>query len=226
MLEMMMATRQIKPEAKGQFVNKSANTSPTITIPENVSFVNGVVIGAGGSGGGAGGGGGGGGSILYFNKLPVKKGDVFQLVVGAAAAYSFGDGNQGGVVELRLNGVAIATAVGGQGGKRTTKVGGAVGTMTLPSGSPLYNAGVQYRIGLGTTGQSQSSGAAGNAGSYDATTNTGGQSPYGKGGGEKIYGAGSKGGDPGDSSPTCAPGAIRLVWGSDREYPLNSLGNV
>lgn len=221
-----MNVTSVKPEAKGQFMNNTSNTATTVTIPDNVSFVNGVVIGAGGSGGGSGGGGGGGGSIIYFNKLPVKKGDVFQLVVGVAAPYSYGDGNQGGVVELRLNGVAIVTAVGGQGGKRTTQVGGASGTISLPSGSPLYGSGVQYRIGLGTAGQSQASGAAGNAGSYDATANTGGQSPYGKAGGSKIHGAGSKGAAVGDSSPTCPPGAIRLVWGLGREYPLNSLGNA
>ena len=225
MIEMLNISGGKKQEAKGQAINVSENTNFNVTIPENVTRINGVAIAGGGSGGGSGGSGGGGGSLVYFNHVPVKTGDILRLSVGPTAAFSYVDGNKGSSVTITLNGVAILTIDGATGGTRVSKVGGKTGIVSVPADSPLRAVGASYTVGAGTSGVSATSGAPGNAGSYTTTANIGGQSPYGQGGSNKIFGAGSKGAAVDDSSPTCAPGAIRIVWGDGREYPDNSIGD-
>ena len=91
MIEMLNISGGKKQEAKGQAINVSENTNFNVTIPENVTRINGVAIAGGGSGGGSGGSGGGGGSLVYFNHVPVKTGDILRLSVGPTAAFSYVD---------------------------------------------------------------------------------------------------------------------------------------
>jgi hypothetical protein len=169
----------------------TAGVSSYFTVPEGVTSLSAVCIGAGGGGGGTGsdsfaaGGGGGGG--LTWGIFSVVPGDVLEIfvgtagVAGAASNAAAGVGGAGGDTYIRLFsrvgggagvGGNILIAEGGRGGgKATTNTGSAAGGAGGRGGSTSYgaptNAGItvfKYNGGAGGNGGSCTGGGAGGGG--------------------------------------------------------------
>jgi hypothetical protein len=224
--------------------------SYTWVAPAGVTSVCAVVVGGGGnmgsaggsatcgpmtkSGGGAGAYGGGGGSLAWANDMPVTPGASYTVVVGAAGGNS-----------SFLPGVSASQSgggVGGTGGGSGNGTGGGAGGYTGDGGTLL---GSNYGTGgAGTGGGAGSGGAApnsagagGGVGLLGQTTNgAGGLSTGGGGGGGSggakggdaaaggggLYGGGGAYGVGGGGSNAGASGAVRIIWGTGRSYPLNA----
>jgi hypothetical protein len=179
----------------------TAGVSSYFTVPDGVTSLSAVCIGAGGGGAGgandiAGGGGGGGGlSWASFSTIP---GDVLEIFVGSAGAgggVSAGNstGSNGGDTYIRLFsrigggagvGGDILIAEGGRGGaKATTTTGSGAGGAGGRGGTTTYGIPTNASVGIYTYG----GGAGGNGGSCTA----GGAGGGGAGG---YIGVGGNGG--------------------------------
>lgn len=188
---------------QNQVTYNTAGVSSYFTVPEGVTSLSAVCIGAGGGGGGtgtdnfaAGGGGGGGLSWGIFSVVP---GDVLEVFVGSAGAAgpasnaAAGAGGNGGDTYIRLFsrigggagvGSNILIAEGGRGGAKATTTGGSgAGGAGGRGGSTSYGAPTNAGITMFTYG----GGAGGNGGSC-----TGGGAGGGGAGG--YLGAGGNGG--------------------------------
>lgn len=186
-----------------QVAGQQAFTNGTYswTAPSGVSTVAAVAIGSGTSGGlggpdsngnSNGGAGGQGGSLVYNNSISVTPGASYAVTVGQNSQFQ-----------------QLAT--------------------TGPAQAPTGGTGFTGQPG-GPGGNSQGSGAPGGPGggaaNYDSNGNTNSgtghqgnnQGPYGKGGN------GGRGGcfGPGSSGQAGQQGAVRIIWGSGREYPGNA----
>lgn len=117
-------------------------TSGTWTVPENVHFVDLILIGGGGGGGGGysggsgsdGGGGGGGGSsgaVTFYEHVKVTPGQEVPIIIGAGGNGGNGEstgsataGSDGGSTQF-LN--TYLTSQGGKGGNRGDSSNGGLG---------------------------------------------------------------------------------------------------
>ena len=130
---------------------------------------------------------------------------------GGAAGYSGnggigGDADEGATYEsitgTRVNpapGIAGTGGAGGGGGAGATTAGGG-------GGVGLYGTGAN-----GTGGAASTQGGGGSAGSGGAVSSAG-----------ALYGGGGGGIDASGNAGSGAQGAARIIWGTDRYYPLSA----
>ena len=110
-----------KQYATGQTVLSTPGTFSYI-IPNNVTTISAVTVGAGGGGllQGAGGGGGAGGDLRYTSDIQVTPGETLVIQVGAAGSTG-AVSTKGGFTSIsRSNGYNILTAAGGGEGRGPT----------------------------------------------------------------------------------------------------------
>lgn len=179
---------------QGAAVN--TQTSYSIRVPDGVTSIAGLAIGAGGGSGGcssgasAAAGGGGGGALSYSNSIAVTPGETLTVVVPNQAANGGTGGTAGSAglgAAIQRSGTNLLLAVGGS---------GSLGRTGSTAGAGA--AGGAAASGVGTVRQSGGTGGAGNA----ATDNGGG------GGGAAGYGAtGATGGAVNGSGATGTGGA-------------------
>jgi hypothetical protein len=165
----------------------------SFVVPNNVTSLTAVAIGAGGGGGGASSaatssaGGGGGGALSYSNTISVTPGETLTVVVGSggsSGSTSGTAGSAGGDSYIRRSSTDLLLAKGGSGG------GGNTGSSSAGGG-----AGGDSASGVGDTKNS------GGAGGARATNDRGG----GGGGAAGYSGTGGAGGFS-TTNPTAGAG--------------------
>ena len=223
----------------------------TWSVPQGVTSICMVAIGAGGSGEGDNGensgSGAGGGGLVYLNDYPVFEGQEFKIYVGAPGrelTHSVG-GVWGFPSGVFYNDQPIIVAGGGGGGATQTLAG---------LGAPAYgvSGAVAFSGGNGAQGNATVGGRGGDAAGWyadadDASANDryggAGTSPYGEniegsewparrrteasnGGLGADYGGG--GGGANDALPSVTydggdggEGCVRIIWGHGRRFPSN-----
>lgn len=149
----------------------------TWQVPDGVTQVKVLVVGAGGSGGGDVGGGGAGGQLVYEESVSVTPGETANIVVGAGGGYPSRfnkHGETGGSSQFSVSSVDI-TGLGGNGGNGRT--GGGNGGIAPNNG---YNGGgSSYDTAIGTAGNG---GYPGGDGEGTGTTSNGNGGGAGAGG--------------------------------------------
>lgn len=209
----------------------------SFVVPAGVTSIAAVVIGGGGGGANTSngysylGGGGGGGALVYHNAIPVTPGETLTISVGNGgfgATGSLSNGSPGGFSYIKRGSTTLLHAGGGAPGTQSSGIGygGAGGT----PGTGLAGA-VGYPGGNGSAGREPSQYSNGGfSGRYTSNGSDGWEgdstqfaamSADLKGGSTGTYGTGSGGcasiasRDPGNS------GAIRIMWGKGRAFPLS-----
>lgn len=141
-------------------------------VPDNVTYISAVVIGAGGKGGNTNGassyvsgGGGGGGALAYSNKIPVTPGEILYVTVGISRID--GGSRYSGIKRGNIFGSDyLIYAAPGNPGADNTQTGG------------TYGLGGSANDCIGQVKYS-----GGNGGAPGAATISPAQSPYRRGGG-------------------------------------------
>ena len=196
----------------------NTTTSYTITVPQGVTSVAALAIGAGGGGGGASSGataspgGGGGGALSYSNSIAVTPGESLTVNVpnqSAAGASSGGAGSAGGDASILRGATTLLLAQGGRGSSGTT--GGGAGTGAVGGAAASGTGSVRQSGGNGGNGTTNDTGGGG--GGAAGYSGTGGQ-----GGGHiqnGTAGAGGGGGGGANFSTTVigSPGGGTLWYG-------------
>ncbi len=198
----------------GENYQEFLSGSGTWTVPENVEFVDFLIVGGGGGGGAYSsgyGGGGGGGMIITRKHYKVTPGASISYTVGAGGAggssapgSSGGSSSFDGITAIRGSGGAKGSssgvAGGGGGGAKTGP-----GPFTYTLNGSMYNRWFTYSVVDGSVASSASfssafgeliSGAKG--GNGGTTRNNAGNSPFGVGG--SYSGGGASFGNGGTSS--------------------------
>lgn len=222
----------------------------TFIVPAGVTSISVVAIGAGGSGGYIASGtnydtGGVGAALGYKNNIAVTPGQTMSLTVGtpgckntsAYGAIGYGSCFYFATVRGCSDG-AGGTHIGDGGGR-----GGYGGTNGRPNGGAGGGGGAGGYCGTGGQGGGVAYGTtcggyyAGSAGTGTYPGGTGGfGSNYsgGPGGGNSLYGHGgacanygygggaSSHGTGAGAAGNGGPGAIRIMWGPGRSFPLNA----
>jgi hypothetical protein len=164
--------------------NATVNTTTTYTIkiPDTITNIAGLAIGAGGGGGGAStaatasAGGGGGGALSYSNSISVTPGESLTVVVpnqSAAGSNTGGNGGTGGTASLARGGTTILSALGGAGSLGRTSTTGSAGALGGAAASGVGT--VKYSGGTGGAGvTNDQSGGGGSAAGYGGNGVTGG----------------------------------------------------
>jgi len=164
-----------------------------IRIPDNVTKIAAVAIGAGGGGGGASSaasaaaGGGGGGALSYSNAITVTPGETLTITVpnqSAAGASSGSNGGTGNTASISRSGTTLLSAVGGSGSVGVT---GGTATVGANGGAAASGVGdVKYSGGKGGNGEANNDcgGGGGGAAGYAGNGGIGGSGISGN-----IYGA-------------------------------------
>ncbi len=198
-------------------------------VPAGVTSVSVVVVGAGGSGDNNVGSGGGGG-LCYANSMPVVPGMDMLVIVGAGGT-GFGRGSGGAT---SFNGVV---AQGGQNAPAATGGFGMGGNCFM--GGNGFGGGAESGGGAGEGGSGGAIGGLGGCGSSGSGcygcggggVGLNGLGPSGSGGGgigDVVSGATgrnmARGGAYGGGSGTGggADGAVRIIWGPGRSFPLSA----
>lgn len=220
-------------------------------VPEGVTSICAVAIGAGevGKRSNSDADGGAGGDLRYVNDIPVTPGETLTLgaakgFIGDAGEMDSGDSSSGYASYLKRGGTYLVYAEGG----RTWNNANAPTVGTGYDGGPFLNgsslshpkaggggdaAGYtsngnygQARNHLGTSGRGR-----GITGNNESSYQGGAPSGYDNNRSNNwrgCYGAGGGGMDSGISSDTRgssgAPGAVRVIWGENRSYPSNAKG--
>lgn len=189
-------------------------TTATFVVPANVYSVSAVVIGGGGamfisnSNNMA---GGGGGALAYVNNMAVSPGQEIVIRAGGAGVYNGSSTDSPGGSYSQFGDII---SLGGGGAKQdlTPGQGG------IPSGP--YTAG--FKGGAGTRGNWETMGAGSSAG-YTA------DGIAGAGNGIGIYPGYNQGFGRGDNGnwyngrpSNSTQGAVRVIWGPGRSFPLNA----
>ena len=175
-------------------------TTCSWTVPENVTSLSAVAIGAGGGGRAttSGGGGGGGGALAYGNGIAVTPGERLTVEIGKGGAASGTSGGTGGTTTIKRGTTILLSAGGGAGATSLTGGLGGVGGGSERDGGGDGGAGGNGAIAVGGGGGGAGgyTGAGGGGGSYGATTAVGssGVASSGGGGGGGAGGGSSNGG--------------------------------
>jgi len=188
--------------------SQQAWTSPgtyNFTVPDNVTSITILCVGAGGGAGGTGGTGtgktgGGGGALYYANNVSVTAGETLTVVAGAGGTggVSNGLGGAGGDSYVRRGVTDLCLAEGGEGGNNwnVAAAGGntsnCVGDGGGSGGTSLASTSSQVSAGGGGAG-----GYSGNGGDGVGTAADGFAGAGGAGGGGARINGGSAGGGGG-----------------------------
>ena len=195
------------------FVGEYPTKTEYWVVPEGVTSISVVAIGAGGGGGDAASGtdgNGGGGGLAYDTTLSVTPGETLKIIAGTKGygAYApsdppgaIGTGSAGGTTYLyRGSSTVLLQADGGTGA-----AGGTNGTGGDGGTTKGYDGGGDGAVR--GAGQYSTNGAA-----------SGGASVYGSSDTNYDYGQGGLG-QGGDGQP----GALRIIWGANRSYPNTNI---
>ena len=175
-------------------------TTCSWTVPENVTSLSAVAIGAGGGGRAttSGGGGGGGGALAYGNGIAVTPGERLTVEIGKGGAASGTSGGTGGTTTIKRGTTILLSAGGGAGATSLTGGLGGAGGGSERDGGADGGAGGNGAIAVGGGGGGAGgyTGAGGGGGTYGATTAVGapGVASSGGGGGGGAAGGSSNGG--------------------------------
>jgi hypothetical protein len=158
--------------SKINWVNWTKPGSYTWTVPINVRWIKGYIIGGGGGGGGGSasyGGGGGASSSAGAFQIPVTPGESLTIIVGSGGSGGTGGssptaGGNGGASQITFSdGTSLYTNVAGGGGAGSSTAGGSGGTA---QGFAINNLrGLFITAITGVSGSAGSSSAGGNGGS-------------------------------------------------------------
>lgn len=210
----------IPPSSVGQV---TITSSMQYTVPEGVTNLCAVCVGTGGKhnrgANNRDGGGGGGGGLAWGNNLPVKPGDVLDIVIGRAVdVVAVTTAVSLVVTSISLNGVVLLSAMSGRNGRVGSLASGAGpggngGTFTIHPSITDAGGGIGGQGGNGgtsTSGNSPSCGAGGGAAGYTGNGGRGGQGGTGNtnssGSGGVGSGGGGGGGRPSSGSSSNTPG--------------------
>lgn len=174
----------------------NTQTTYSVRVPDNITSIAAVAIGAGGGGGGcssgatAAAGGGGGGALSYTNSIAVTPGEILTVVVPNQAGNGTTAGTNGSAglaAELRRSATVLLSALGGAGslGRTGTTAGaGAVGGAAASGvGDVRFSGGSGGAGNASTDNGGGGGGAAGYAGNGGTGGNTNGSGTAGAGGG-------------------------------------------
>ena len=224
----------------------SGYTQMSWTVPEGVTSICAVAIGAGevGERSNTDADGGKGGDLRYVNDIPVTPGETLTLgagkgFMGDATELDYGHSGSGYASYLKRSSTSLVYAQGGN--DIGTNVGtGGDGGPAMDGSSLSSNKGG----GGGDAGGYDSNGSTASSSNWlgqcgdgrgltgdDETTQEGGAPTgyHGRAGANwrGAYGGGGGGMDSGATSARAsngAPGAVRVIWGEDRSYPSNAKG--
>lgn len=192
----------------GQELITNAGTTSWV-VPEGVTSISVVCVGAGGGGGGGEdndetGGGGGGGALAYVNNISVTPGETLTSIVGAGGNGGGGGGNGGvgGPTSLQRSGTNLASAGGGSGGQHRGN-GGAGGTVIVGTG------GSGGQGGNGSDRDTNNAGGGGGAGGYSGNGGLGADENSNNA--TAGSGGGGGGGGRGTSTTTRGGGGVGLL---------------
>lgn len=241
-------TRQLSTNGQQAFTEPGIYT---FVVPEGVTRIGAVLVGAGGGSTNASGGGGGG--LRYINNAAVTAGETLTVEVGAPS------GSNGGNSEIRRGTTVLVMAgggaggVGGRNGGQGTAIAGDIGGGNGGTGgtaSASYIAGGGGAGGYsgvgGNGGSSAAAGTIGAGGGGGGSTSlpiaqaanqlggggvglfgvvsNGAANGGGGSGGEngQLGGKGGKYGGGGSGGSQGGQGAVRIIWGSPRSWPSNN----
>lgn len=195
--------------APGQQVFTSTGANSWV-VPEGVTTVSVLCVGAGGGGGGSEetdetGGGGGGGALAYANDIPVTPGETITVTVGLRGNGGGvgGNGTAGGASSFS-RGPTDLVAAGGGGGGANRGGGGAGGAVSVGTG------GAGGSGGAGSNRASNNAGGGGGAGGYSGSGGQGG-SAASTGSSTAGSGGGGGGGGGGTNNGTRGGGGVGLL---------------
>ena len=137
-------------------------------------------------------------------------------------------GATGGYAHMYGQGVGKGAGGGGVGilGPGSTGAGGAAGYSTYADAKAFGGSGGSGGQDGGTVTRQYNT--FGGSGGYYGSGGGGGQSQFGSGG---LYGGGGGGGGawypygPSSGNASGAPGAVRIMWGNNREYPSTNVAD-
>lgn len=225
-------------------VGEQVYTTPgtyTFTVPNGVTSLSMVAIGAGGSSSSS--TAGGGGALAYKNNFPVTPGQQFTVVVGQTGTV----GNSGGATSIaKVGGGLTINCPGGGVGTGSALATGGDANYAGTNGSYNYSPGAgQYNLGVGgvsnysnTAGNSPATQANGgtNLGSITVSgtsytafgwNNSGSAAALdGSNGSLNRCGWGASvqnGGASGPYGDTGGDGGVRFVWGTNKTYPTSAM---
>ena len=200
----------------------STQTTYSIRVPDNVTSIAGLAIGAGGGGGGASSaataaaGGGGGGALSFSNAITVTPGETLTVLVpnqSAAGTSAGGNGGNGLTASVARGATILLSAVGGSGSLgrtgATISAGGAGGVAASGVGDTKQAGGVggdgnaptdQGGGGGGAGGYSGAGGTGGSGGASGSAGTAGSSGSGGAGGGGASYTNATIGGSGGGTS--------------------------
>lgn len=184
-------------------------TTCSWTVPENVTSISAVTIGAGGGGRAttSGGGGGGGGALAWAAQISVTPGEVLTVEIGRGGAASGTTAGTGGTTTIKRGGTVLLSAGGGAGASSLTGgLGGVGGGSERDGGGDGGNGGTgAIAVGGGGGGAGGYSGSGGAGGSQGATT------AVGAAGSSATGGAGGGGASGGSSNGGAGGGGVGLI---------------
>jgi len=186
-------------------------TTYSIRVPDNVSSIAGLAIGAGGGGGGcssgasAAAGGGGGGALSYSNSIAVTPGETLTVLVpnqSASGSTAGGNGGTGLAAQIRRSATVLLSAAGGSGSLGRTSTSASAGALGGQASAGVGD--VKYSGGTGGAGNAatDNGGGGGSAAGYAANGVTGGAVN-----GSGIAGAGGSGGSGASYNGTVIAGS-------------------
>lgn len=208
----------------------------TWVVPEGVTKVSCVVIGAGGQGtlyvGVNGHGGGEGGALRYKNNIDVTPGQSYTVVVGSGGitgetTYNFQITDTANHVSSALGLSAGAGVTGTAFGNGV--LGGNGGTAMSANGLSAISAGGPCATYVNGTNRAAASGTScgGGTGLYGVVTGGGGTYQAGTcGGGGNSTGPNQNVGYATKSYRKGGDGGVRIIWGEGRAFPTTNVGDL
>lgn len=191
----------------------STQTTYSIRVPDGVTKIAALAIGAGGGGGGetaaasAAAGGGGGGALSYDNSVSVTPGETLSVLVPNQSTNGTTSGSTGGTglsAQILRSATVLLSAVGGTGAVgvsgSTPTAGGAGGAAASGVGSTKYSGGTGGAGNAATDqggGGGGAAGYAGNGGTGGTAAGSGASGSGGAGGGGASYNNSTVGGSGG-----------------------------
>jgi alpha-tubulin suppressor-like RCC1 family protein len=186
--------------------------SQSWTVPDGVTIVDIVCVGAGGGGGSQSGGlpgsGGGGGALSYSNNVSVTSGESLTIVVGAGGSAGT-PGTAGGDSSVSRDVTTLVLAKGGDGGTggvaNASQIGGAGGASASGVGD------VKQSGGDGGLGVDPDAAGGGGAGGYSGAGGKGGDGDIEAGAAGTGGGAGGGAGDTDGGSGGGGGGGVGVL---------------
>jgi hypothetical protein len=212
----------------------NTTTSYTVTVPQGVTSIAALAIGAGGGGGGASSGataaagGAGGGALSYSNSIAVTPGETLTVNVPNQSDNGGLTGTAGAAgrdASILRGATTLLLAQGGRGSNGTT--GGTAGTGAAGGAAASGVGDVKQSGGTGGNGTAANDvgGGGGGAAGYSGTGGAGGTNA---GSGNAGTGGGGGGGGTFSNSIISGPGG-GVLWygqGANGAGGLNNAGNA